>query len=109
MDNILEKLKVEKRSYVTDVELATFLDLDLDDVIVIIEKTSEKVNKFFKDENFTINLEKEVGKYILDRKIILFLLPEVSHYPDNIRYKIIDLIRSLYLTLYVNECNIKIN
>lgn len=109
MDNILEKLKVEKRPYVTDVELATFLDLDLDDVISIIEKTSEKVNKFFKDENFTINLEKEDGKYILDRKIILFLLPEVSRYPDNIRYKIIDLIRSLYLTLDVNERNIKIN
>ena len=107
MSNILEKLKVEKRYYVTDVELATFLDLD--DVISIIEKTSEKVNKFFKDENFTINLEKEDGKYILDRKIILFLLPEVSHYPDNIRYKIIDLIRSLYLILYANESNIKIN
>lgn len=97
MNNILEKLKEEKRTYITDFELAAFLDLDLGDVVSIIESVSLTVNRLFKDKPSKPSFIKVDGKYILDRDSIIFLLPDFGHNIGSIRYRMIELIKLLYI------------
>ena len=97
MNNILEKLKEEKRTYITDFELAAFLDLDLGDVVSIIESVSLTVDRLFKDKPSKPSFIKADGKYILDRDSIIFLLPDFGHNVGSIRYRMIELIKLLYI------------
>ena len=91
--DILEKLKGEKRSYITDFELATLIDLDLGDVVSLVEKASEEV------EDKSIFIKDKKG-YILNRDSIIYLF----HYFDNIAYnrKIINLLKMLYYIEFSN-------
>lgn len=97
-NNILEKLKEEKRTYITDFELAAFLDLDLGDVVSIIESVSFTVDRLFKDKPSKPSFIKIDGKYILDRDSIIFLLPDFGHNVGSIRYRMIELIKLLYIS-----------
>ena len=97
MNNILEKLKEEKRIYITDFELAVFLDLDLGDVVSIIESVSLTVDRLFKDKPSKPSFIKVDGKYILDRDSIMFLLPDFGHNIGPIRYRMIELIKLFYI------------
>lgn len=97
MNDILEKLKLEKRTYITDFELAILLDLDLGDVVSIIEKVAEQVDELNKNGYPRPEFRKENGNYLLDRDAVIFLLPDFGDKSYTIRYKMIDLIRLLYL------------
>lgn len=97
MNDILEKLKLEKRTYITDFELAILLDLDLGDVVSIIEKVAEQVDELNKNGYPRPEFRKENGNYLLDRDAAIFLLPDFGDKSYTIRYKMIDLIRLLYL------------
>lgn len=97
MNNIFEKLKEEKRTYITDFELAALLDLDLGDVVSIIESVSYTVDRLFKDKPSKPSFIKADGKYILDRDSIIFLLPDFGHNIGSIRYRMIELIKLLYI------------
>ena len=97
MNKILEKIKEEKRTYITDSELAILLELDLDEAINFIENVSEKVDKFSIDKNFVVNLKKEDDRYLLDRDTLIFLYTEFTFSSHNIRCKMLEAIRLLYL------------
>lgn len=96
-NSVLEKLKEEKRTYITDFELAAFLDLDLGDVVSIIESVSFTVDRLFKDKPSKPSFIKVDGKYILDQNSITFLLPDFGHNVGSIRYRMIELIKFLYI------------
>ena len=97
VNNILEKLKEEKRNYITDFELAVLLDLDLGDVVSIIEKVAEQVSGLNKYGYPKLEFKKDGGKYMLDRDAVIFLLPDFGNSSYSNRCKMIELIRLLYL------------
>lgn len=97
INDFLERIKLEKRTYITDFELAILLDLDLGDVVSIIEKVAEQVDELNKNGYPRPEFRKENGNYLLDRDAAIFLLPDFGDKSYTIRYKMIDLIRLLYL------------
>lgn len=97
MNSILEKLREEKRNYITDFELAVLLDLDLGDVVSIIEKVAGQVSGLNKYGYPKLEFKKDGGKYLLDRDAVMFLLPDFGNSNYSNRCKMIELIRLLYL------------
>lgn len=95
MNNILEKLKDEKRTDITSLELAGYLGLDLGDIVGVIEKVSEQTKKFIKNENVRPIFKKENGYYTLNRDDIMYLLPDLGSITV-IRYRILELIKTFY-------------
>lgn len=99
INNFLERIKLEKRTYITDFDLAVLLDLDLGDVVSIIEKVAEQVTELNKHGYPRPKFieRKEDGKYLLDKDCLIFLLPDFGENNYINRCKMIELIRLLYL------------
>lgn len=93
INNFLERIKLEKRTYIKDFELAEMLDIDLGEVLRSIEKVYGET----KDHDRSPNIRRDGVSYILDRDAVIFLLPDFDDKSYSIRYKMIDLIRLLYL------------
>lgn len=93
MGDFYDRLKAEKRFYVTDFELAALLGLDLGDVVSAIETVSQQPECRSK-------FKKEDGKYILDQKALKCLFPIFSNYSSTVNISI------SYLTLWLS-CNEK--